>query len=442
MLASSVPVKFALPFAAAAGAGFITTIPAASQITITPGRASLTDGFVPLNMTPIPAGGIPPFGQDMNGILNITTAAVQWLQAGGLPFYDATFSAAIGGYPNGAMIRRADGAGFWISSVDNNVSNPDSGGANWSTVLFSGGSGGAIIGQGLCKFGYSSVSTALLTPLNGAAVFINGSYTLIPAAGLPLAASLQTDNTDYNAYVYNYTSNISGVANNGSGLFRLTVGSTTNLANGYPLTVSGTAGAAGLNGSWTVNVIDATHVDLVGSTFAAGYTSGGALLGPVVFGSTTSHVTGTNGAQVMNGDATKSWVGKFRLNGSAQFQQDSTKWLIRSAFNDTGFAAESTGTCSVMFLPSELYRASSHVDITGSTANGSGTLRVNVDGSAVGMTSQAGIQVTGQVTVTVDAEHTAVLAEGTHTFTQTVTTAGTGSTANPMNIVTSVGRGF
>lgn len=336
MLASQVPVKFPIPFAGAAGGGYITPTPTLSQIGVTPGRASLTDGFVPLNMTPIPGGGVPPFGQDMNGILNMTTAAIQWLQAGGLPFYDSTFSTAIGGYPNGAMLRRADGAGFWISTADNNITNPDTGGAGWSTVLFSGGSSGIILGQGLCQLRYSSPTSLLLMPFNGSVVFINGAYVPLPAAGLPLASSLQTDNTDYNSYAYNYTTNISAVANNGGGLFRLTVGSTTNLATGYPLTVASTVGASGLNANWTITVVDATHVDLQGSTFAAGYTSGGTLAGPIVFGSTTAHVTGANGLEVMSGDVTKTMVGKFRLNGSGQFQQNASKWLVRSWFNDPG----------------------------------------------------------------------------------------------------------
>lgn len=353
MLASAAPAKFPIPFANGAGGAYIRVVPTPSQIAVTPGAASLTDGFPPLNMTPVAAGGVPPFGQDMNGLMNITTAAIQWLQAGGLPYYDAAFSVSIGGYPNGAMIRRADGAGFWVSQVDNNLTNPDAGGANWGTVLFAGGS--QIVGQGLCKFVYSSVSTALLIPFQGNSVYVNGVYVPIPTAGLPLASSLQTDNTDYNVYAYNYTSNISGVANNGGGLFRVTVGSTTNLATGYPLTIASTIGASGLNGNWTVTVVDATHVDLQGSTFAAGYSSGGTLSGPILQGSTTAHVTASNGTEVMSGDVTKAWVGKFRLNGSGQFQQGAGKWFIRSAFNDAGWAMQGVITGGDVSFSSATY---------------------------------------------------------------------------------------
>ena len=132
MLSTAQPVPFAVPFGASAGAGYIRTIPVASQISITPGAASLTDGFVPLNFVDPLAGGVPFSGKDMNGILNEITAAAQWMQSGGCPVYNATLSAAIGGYPNGAVLQKsASGGGFWISTVDNNATNPDIGGAGW-----------------------------------------------------------------------------------------------------------------------------------------------------------------------------------------------------------------------------------------------------------------------------------------------------------------------
>jgi hypothetical protein len=134
--ASQIPVKFPIPFADAAGAGYVRTIPVASQIPTTPGAASLTDGFPPLNFVPVGSGGIPPFGEDMNGILKQITQWLQWDNAGGMVGYDATFSSAIGGYPAGAFILAAAGGGaFWLCTVDNNTSNPDTGGAGWQAVV-------------------------------------------------------------------------------------------------------------------------------------------------------------------------------------------------------------------------------------------------------------------------------------------------------------------
>lgn len=132
MLLSGIPAKFPIPFANSAGPSFIRAIPTASQIGIIGGAASLTDGFPPLNFTPIASGGIPPWGADMNGILNQTTAWNQWYSAGGPILYDATFQSQIGGYPNGAIVGSLITQGnYWMSTTDGNVTNPDAGGAGW-----------------------------------------------------------------------------------------------------------------------------------------------------------------------------------------------------------------------------------------------------------------------------------------------------------------------
>ena len=56
----------------------------------------------------------------------------RWHNAGGVTFYDATFAGSIGGYPRFAMLASTLAYGsFWISTVDNNTGNPDSGAPNW-----------------------------------------------------------------------------------------------------------------------------------------------------------------------------------------------------------------------------------------------------------------------------------------------------------------------
>lgn len=132
MLSSAIPSKVPLPFA---NAGTKTTIPTASQIGITPGAASLTDGFPPLTMTPIAAGGIPPSGADFNGILNLITAVQQWQSAGGIFKYDSAFSTEIGGYPAGAVLMSTDNKTYWLNLADNNATDPDGASpANWGTL--------------------------------------------------------------------------------------------------------------------------------------------------------------------------------------------------------------------------------------------------------------------------------------------------------------------
>jgi len=138
MQSSNIPAKIPLPFAYAAGPSYKNTIPTASQIGITNGKASLTDGFPPLTFTALSAGGVPPFGADFNGILNEVTAIQQWQNAGGFFPYDSVFSTAIGGYPKGAILQAANFAGLWTNTVENNTTNPDTGGAGWVSLAFEG----------------------------------------------------------------------------------------------------------------------------------------------------------------------------------------------------------------------------------------------------------------------------------------------------------------
>lgn len=137
MKSTDKPTAITLPFAASAGADYIRTVPVASQIGVVNGAASYTDGFPPDCFIPQAAGGYPPDGRDVNYILNVISAWSRWCYAGGSPTYDSAFSSAIGGYPNGAVLAMANGGGFWISTADNNTSDPDTGGADWSTLAMS-----------------------------------------------------------------------------------------------------------------------------------------------------------------------------------------------------------------------------------------------------------------------------------------------------------------
>ena len=125
MQLSNLPNKISVAFGTG---GAKNTIPVASQIGITAGAASYTDGFPPLTRTTLAAGGVPPKGTDMNGVLFDMTAIARYMCAGGVFVYDADFSTAIGGYPKGAVILSAAGVRY-RSLVDNNTVAP--GGTGW-----------------------------------------------------------------------------------------------------------------------------------------------------------------------------------------------------------------------------------------------------------------------------------------------------------------------
>ena len=128
MQLSDIPNKLLIPFAEDGGKN---TIPTESQIGITGGRASLTDGFPPVTRIPTTAGGIPPFGLDMNGILYAVSAICRWQTSGaGFP-YDADFATdpLVAGYPAGARVLRDDAQGYWLNTADDNETDPSDAGA-------------------------------------------------------------------------------------------------------------------------------------------------------------------------------------------------------------------------------------------------------------------------------------------------------------------------
>lgn len=128
MQSSDIPSKLLIPFAEDGGRN---AIPTESQIGITGGKASLADGFPPVTRIPTAAGGIPPFGLDMNGILYVISAICRWQTAGaGFP-YDADFATdpLVSGYPAGARVMRDDAQGYWLNTADNNETDPADSGA-------------------------------------------------------------------------------------------------------------------------------------------------------------------------------------------------------------------------------------------------------------------------------------------------------------------------
>lgn len=193
MQSSNQPGQISVAFATS---GQKQPIPVASQIGIEDGRASYQDGFPPLTRTPLAAGGVPPFGTDMNGILNAITAIQQWQSAGGLFKFDATFAASVGGYPKGAMLVRADGDGIWQSSIENNTNNPDTGGAGWVPVVT------GLIPQGQCRLNARSATLIALDPYQGNRITISGLQRQIPPAGVTLTNAGMNINTLYYIYAF------------------------------------------------------------------------------------------------------------------------------------------------------------------------------------------------------------------------------------------------
>lgn len=200
MQLSNKPDKLVLPFAASGGKN---TIPAASQIGIVAGKASLTDGFPPLTRTPLSAGGVPPSGLDMNGILYEMSAVIRWANAGGGYPFDAVFAADanVGGYPKGARVLRSDGLGYWFNTVDNQTVDPEDAGApaaGWVPDFANGATAVTMTGSNvtLTPLQYGKpvivVSGALSANLNLIFPAIIGDWTVINATTGAYAITAKT----------------------------------------------------------------------------------------------------------------------------------------------------------------------------------------------------------------------------------------------------------
>jgi hypothetical protein len=68
---------------------------------------------------------------------------------------------------------------------------------------------------------------------------------------------------------------VTGAANNGSGLIRLTITNGSVLATGNSVNVQDVGGTTEANATWTITKINDTTIDLQASTFTNAYTSGG-----------------------------------------------------------------------------------------------------------------------------------------------------------------------
>lgn len=252
MLAAAIPLRFTLAFAQNAAGAFVRTVPVGSQIGIQDGAASFNDGFVPDNFTALAGGGVPPFGQDFNGILKITTTWDQWYQAGGPIAFDATFSTAIGGYPKGAKVDSAIVAGAqWYSIVDANTTDPDDPltSSGWTRVGIPVGAPMALfgtppgfvamnaltIGNAASGAGYASADSLFLFVRNWLD-FSNTQCPILTSAG---AASTRGANA-----VADFNANKRLTLPNGKGLGMIGVdtmaGSASTFLAGVPVTIGNT----------------------------------------------------------------------------------------------------------------------------------------------------------------------------------------------------------
>lgn len=107
--------------------GLKNNIPAERNGGLAQEAATYAEGFPSITMTPISVGGKPPSGKDMNGVLYEISAHTVWQNQGGRYRFDQTFCNAIGGYPKGSVLISDTLDTEYISLVEANTHNPNSG---------------------------------------------------------------------------------------------------------------------------------------------------------------------------------------------------------------------------------------------------------------------------------------------------------------------------
>lgn len=99
--------------------------------------ATLSEGFPDVTMIKESVGGKAPKGLDFNGIFYLLSVDTVHRQSGQQIQYDATYATNIGGYKKGAVVQSTDLSKFWISTVDENTTDPDSSSASgWSRFAY------------------------------------------------------------------------------------------------------------------------------------------------------------------------------------------------------------------------------------------------------------------------------------------------------------------
>lgn len=402
MKATNAPTQTTVPFAAS---GTKNTIPVPSQQGTTPGAASMTDGFPPQTMQPIASGGIPPFGADMNGILNQLSAAVQWAQAGGQFPFNATFAAAIGGYPAGALVLNAAGTGQWLNTVDQNSTNPDaSGAAGWVAVRANSGvasltatsgnvtpTAAQLAAQVISVTGTLTANAAVVLPLAAGATWIvanntTGSFTLAvngaTGSGVTIpqgsAIGVYTDGTNFyatsasvtgqylpingtavaatklaTARAFNLTGPVTAAAQNFDGTGNVTLSTaiadaalTIAKTNGLQTALDGKLGLGGgtLSGGLTLS---AGNLTVANGTFSV---SGGITFGQGLSSSTAAAVLGTAGAGTIylrpNGSGSTSGQAQVAASGilTAASDVQSSQNFVSTSVNAV-LATTGAGAC-------------------------------------------------------------------------------------------------
>lgn len=358
MPAPTRPTSIPYPFASAAIAPYINTLP---NNPTGSALASWKQGFPPSTMTPLSSGGAPPYGADFNGVLFATSAGVQWTQMGGQPVYDSSLVTAQGGYPLGAVLSLNDNASFVINTISGNTNDPNSGiggatgWAPWGGLLATAGLYGAESGSGNAYV--VTTTPALTTNRNGTTVMFKATHANTGGATLNagggVASLLRNDGSALASGDIKNNAVYAAIYDAGSGAWYLrnvvpsqvtTTRASTTYSNSGSVAVASTTGVmAGLGVTITPSssgTILVTANTTVGNNAGS---SGGTLTAQLRYGTGTPPVNGAAPSGTAIGVAVAGFVSTTTGNFNAGFNgvitgltPGTTYWLDFDGFGTSG----------------------------------------------------------------------------------------------------------
>lgn len=342
---SGLPARIKIPFASTGAKNTIPEVSTGSMVS--DGLAAMDSGFPSTTLTPRSAGGVPPHGEDMNGILNAITSKLQASDAGARYPFDATFATAIGGYPNGAVVMSSDLAGEWINTTDANSTNPEgtaTTSTGWVPLNFAGASAVSI-----------STANVTMTCLAAArpVIILNGALTANRFLYVPNWAKHWT-------IINNCTGAFSVIVSTVSGVATAAIPSSTiaNVYCGGSLTITKLQSTQ-LASTTQAGIVQLNDTLISTSSSQALTASAGRLLYNQVIGINQSwnNVTGSRASNTTYTNTTErpiqvmingSWnTGSVTLNGVSIPIQDGSEWTTLSFVVPAGHTyGTSTGTIS------------------------------------------------------------------------------------------------
>ncbi len=350
---------------AQAGVGTRTATPGITTLTVTFGSAVTAGNLIVVGISH-QAGSIATVadnksnGNYLAAATNSTFTSIYYLQVpnGGSSFtITVTFNVA--DYPTITADEFSVPAGT-LAAVDSSVSSTGTGTAVSGGNLTIGGSDlvyGIVNSSGTTCVSYTAIGSYTLsfsavgvigTADGGAAQYILNDSTTPQSTTMTLGSSVtwyitsvafkgvsgtalstttggnwSAANSWIGAKIPAIPHAISGAADNGSGLIRITTGTATNWNTGDIVNILGVLGTTEATGNWVVTVIDTTHADLQSSTFTHTYTSGGSafrgetvtLQGPIAL---DSGAVDASGLIIVGSDPGNSGTAAITIGNTAQ----------------------------------------------------------------------------------------------------------------------------